>query len=316
MAVRVAGLGEVLWDVYPDARYPGGAPANVAVHARRLGAEGVVASGIGEDASGDALLDALAGLGVNTEAIQRVPDKPTGTVSVRLDADGHPHFDCSRDTAFDHLAWTPALASLSRTADAVAFGTLAQRHPDSRRTIRTFLKETKALRVFDVNFRGFGPETGKIVRETLPLTDVLKLNEDEAEALRGFFGKGGLSDESFLKELVQEYGLRLAVLSLGARGCFLSDGRSHLFSPGFPVRAVDTTGCGDAFVAALIVRYLDGTPLEEAGRFMNRAGALTATRRGAVPVYSIQEVEAVGESTKRGSGKGSRGQKSSGLRNG
>jgi fructokinase len=289
----VVGLGEVLWDVYPDGRRLGGAPANAAVHAHRLGAAGAVASAVGRDEAGEAILGNLSGQGIDVSCIQRLAGRPTGAVLVRLDDRGVPSFICAEDAAFDHLEMTAGLEGLARAADAVVAGTLAQRHPDSRKTIRAFLASAgKALKAVDVNFRGWSDETFAIVRDTLELADVVKMNESELDQLRRAFGRNGEHDFQFMDWLIGEYRLKMAAVSLGPDGCRCTDGECRVSIPGIPVQAADTTGCGDAFVAGLILRTLEGAGIEEAARFANALGAFIATRKGAAPEYTLPELEA------------------------
>jgi fructokinase len=289
----VVGLGEVLWDVYPDGRRLGGAPANAAVHAHRLGAAGAVASAVGNDEAGEAILGNLSGQGIDVSCVQKLAGRPTGAVLVRLDDRGVPSFTCTEDAAFDHMERTPGLEGMAATADAVVVGTLAQRHPDSRKTIRAFLAEAgRALKVVDVNFRGWSDETFGIVRESLELADAVKMNETELDRLRRAFGRSGDHDFQFMDWLIREFRLKLAALSLGPDGCRCTDGKCRVSIPGIPVQAEDTTGCGDAFVAGLVVRTLDGAAVEEAARFANSLGAFVAMRKGAAPEYTPEELEA------------------------
>lgn len=288
----LVGLGEVLWDVYPDGRRLGGAPANAAVHGHRLGLIGVVASAVGADEPGDAIVRDLSGQGIDTMCIQRQSGRTTGAVLVRLDERGVPSFTCSEDAAFDHMEWTPELEKLAPTADAVVVGTLAQRHPDSRKTIQTFLSACgRALRVYDVNFRGCDDETFGIVRKTLGNADAVKMNEAELDQMRRAFGRDGDDEFQFLEWLIRQFRLKLAALSLGGDGCRCTDGKSRVAVPGIPVQVADTTGCGDAFVAGLITRTLQGAGVEEAADFANALGAFIATKKGAAPRYSVQELE-------------------------
>ena len=288
----VVGLGEVVWDVYPDGKRLGGAPANVALHALRLGAEGIVVSAVGQDGLGDEIIETLEAQGAVSTYVQRCSTRPTGTVGVRLGEGGVPRFTCSKDVAFDYIAWQEELASLTEKADAVVVGTLAQRNAVSRRTIQEFLeKATGAVGVFDLNFRGWSEMTGWIVRETLPRTDILKLSEDEMNQMRRAFWQEEKGTIPFLEWLIDEYDLRLVALSLGERGCLLTDGNQRVVSPGVRIVPVDTTGCGDAFVAGVVVKYLEGVSLEEMAEFANYAGAFVATMKGAVPVYAPGDVE-------------------------
>jgi fructokinase len=245
------------------------------------------------DEAGGAILGNLAGQGVDTACVQRLEGRPTGAVLVRLDERRVPSFVCMEDAAFDHMDWTAGLERMAAAADAVVVGTLAQRHPDSRKTIRAFLAAAgRALKIVDVNFRGWSDETFGIVRDTLELADAVKMNETELDQLRRAFGRGGDQDFQFMDWLIDEFRLKTAALSLGPEGCRCTDGECRVSIPGIPVQAADTTGCGDAFVAGLVVRALEGEGIEEAARFANALGAFVATRKGAAPQYTLSELGA------------------------
>lgn len=289
----VVGLGEVLWDVYPDRRTIGGAPANTALHAVKLGVRGVIVSAAGPDEAGSALIRRIEEMGGEIRYIQKHGAHATGSVRVSLDAHGNPHFECSRDTAFDHLVWQEDLVRLAAECDAVVTGTLAQRNRDSRAVIQRFMDITSALKVFDVNFRGWHDEIEAIVRSTLEKIDIVKMNETELDQMRLAFGQSTLSDETFLSRLIREYRLRAAALTLGPDGCVLADGHDCVRIPGRPIRAVDTTGCGDAFTAGLILKRLEGASLQATGAFANGLGALIATQRGAVPNDTMDDLDKI-----------------------
>jgi hypothetical protein len=176
----IVGLGELLWDLLPEGKKPGGAPANFAYHARALGDEGLPVTRIGADPLGEELRVRLAALGLPGSYVQVDPQAPTGTVHVALDSRGVPTFTITPDVAWDRLAWEPPLAALAARVDAVCFGSLAQRSTVSRATIRAFLSATRpgSLRVFDVNLRQswWSPE---ILRDSLGCSSIVKLNETE-----------------------------------------------------------------------------------------------------------------------------------------
>lgn len=287
----IVGLGEVLWDIYADDKYLGGAPANGAIHSQRLGAHGVVASAVGLDDLGDEIIKTLEEQGLDASTIQRTSVQPTGTVGVKLNEEGVPDFVCSKDTAFDYLRWNEGLEILAGEADAVIVGTLAQRNGVSRQTIQKFLEKAAGTVVFDVNFRGWNETTSRAVRETLTHTDILKLNENELHQLREAFHEKKKGMIPFLDWLVREHHLKVVALSLGAKGCFLTDGKARVLSPGVRVDPVDTTGCGDGFVAGLIVEYLEHASLEETAEFANYLGAFLATMKGAVPSYKRHDLD-------------------------
>src|ERR1700686_3516754 len=174
------GLGELLWENFPEGKQLGGAPANFAYMTSLLGDEGIVASRVGSDALGRGAGRRLERLGVRASHLQLDPDHPTGTVKVSVDPAGQPTFEIAESVAWDFFAWTPEWRALAQRTDAVCFGTLAQRAPQSRATIRTFLGALRpgATRVFDVNLRQsfYDAET---LSESAKLADIMKGNKDD-----------------------------------------------------------------------------------------------------------------------------------------
>ena len=291
------GLGEILWDIYPDSRYLGGATTNAAIHAYRLGAHGVVASAAGLDEAGDEIVAELKSIGMETSWIQRISTHSTGTVYVELNEKREPEFTCSKDVAFDHIEWCPALESLALKSDCVFFGTLAQRNKDSRQAVQKFLSSAEhAVRIFDVNLREWNEDISNIVEKTLKCTDILKFNEKEMSMMKRSFGKSRMGFLLFLDWLMDAYNLKVIALSLGERGCIITNGKERVFSPGICIHTVDTTGCGDAFIAALAWKFLEGAELEEIAEFANVLGAFTGTRKGAAPEYTMNEINRFMES--------------------
>jgi len=286
---QIVGLGEVLWDLYPEEKHLGGSPANAAIHAHRLGAEGVIVSAVGQDDLGDAIMRSLGAQGINTHHIQRSPSRPTGTVRVRLDQNGIPQFRCSKDVAFDDLRWNENLDTLLKTANAIVIGTLAQRNPTSRETIQNAIKIASGTIVFDVNFREWNDGIGQIVKDTLIHTDILKVNENELHALKKAFSSQKKSMFTFLEWLMDTFPMKLIAVSLGKKGCLLTNGNETVLSPGINIPPVDTTGCGDAFVAGMAFKYLKNATLEEMAEFANQLGAFIATMKGAAPEYTVSD---------------------------
>jgi fructokinase len=281
----VIGLGELLWDDFPDGRRPGGAPANVAYHANQLGCRGLPASRIGQDADGVELAAALSRSGLDTKLVQRDPVHSTGRVTVELTAGGQPAYVIHEDVAWDHLAPEASLLQAARDCDALCFGTLAQRAPRSRETIQACLAAARgrALILCDVNLRQHWYDAD-VVERSARAADVVKLNDEELSVLCRLFALPE-SEESLATQL-RGWGVGLMVLTRGARGCSLRRGSEVAEVPAAPVQVADTVGAGDAFAAALIVGLLRGWPLERCGRFANRIGGLVASRAGAMPEIS------------------------------
>lgn len=297
---KIAGLGEILWDIYGEQKYLGGAPANFAAHVGQAGHEGIILSRIGNDALGQELLAKLGSMDLNSAGIQVDQTKPTGTVHVFLDEKGVPRFDCSRDVAFDNLQFDASWKNLAEQLDAVLFGTLAQRQLPSRQAIQSFLRAApQAVKVFDINLRGWNDETRQIVDDSLHLSDVIKLNEEELRQLKKALTSSD-EDVFFLRRLLQKYQLKLAAVTLGEKGCFLVTESEFVRHPGFAVDMVDTTGSGDAFTAGLMVKLLQKAPLAEMAEFANRLGAFVATQKGAVPRWTVEDIRSILSPQERG----------------
>jgi fructokinase len=280
----VIGLGELLWDVFPDSRRPGGAPANVAFQAQQLGCCGLVASCVGEDELGDELRAYLGERGLETGLVQRDADHPTGRVTVDVSDPHHPKYTIHEDVAWDFLEPEENLMSAAREASAVCFGTLAQRSPVSRETIHAVLDATGSdcLIVFDVNLRQQWYDRQRVER-SLEQADAVKLNHEEAAVLAQMFGLGTKDQRGTAAALQNRFNVDLVCVTRAEKGCLLVNRESVADVPGRQVAVVDAVGAGDAFTAALIVTQLEGWPLQSAAEFANHVGGLVAGRRGAMP---------------------------------
>jgi len=281
--LRVLGVGEILWDVFADGRRVlGGAPANFAYHAQGLGAQAAVISAIGADALGQEILAKLAGLGMETGGLAVLADRPTGTVTVALDADGKPSYVIHEGVAWDAIPWTEAAARLAATADVIGFGSLAQRSPTSRKTLRRVLAAAPpgCLKVFDLNLRQayFSRE---VVQESLAAADVLKLNDEELPVVARLLGLAH-GDERAMERLLNDYGLSLVALTRGSHGSLLRSREARHEHPGEAVQVVDTVGAGDAFTAALAVGLRQGLDLATINGQANRLAAQVCAHAGAM----------------------------------
>jgi len=278
----IAGIGEVLWDVYPDAAHFGGAPANFACHAASLGAEAWMVSAVGADELGDQALDSLGRRGVECASVTRDPKHATGRVLVTLDAKGQASYEFAADTAWDHLSWSDQRASLARRCDAVCFGTLGQRSPISRDTIRRFVEATPltALKVFDVNLRQhfYDAET---IESSLQIASALKLNGEELPIVAELCGIKARAPRDILMELMSRYELRFAALTHGPDGALLIAAGEESECPAVPTTVVDTVGAGDAFTATLVFDFLRGLPVVEINRHANAVASFVCSQPGA-----------------------------------
>ena len=280
----VAGIGEVLWDCYPDGAHFGGAPANFASHAASLGAESWMVSAVGTDAHGDRALQVLSDLKVRCDLVARDPKHSTGQVLVTLDAERVPRYEISLDVAWDHLTWSEHFGAFATRCDAICFGSLAQRSPDSRATIRRFVAAVRrsALRVFDVNLRQrfFDRET---IDASLRLASALKLNDEELPVIAELCEIRARAPREILRELMTRYDLRLAALTRGPRGALLLDDRGEDDCLAPETVVVDTVGAGDAFTAALVSDFLRGLPLSRINRHANAVASFVCSQAGATP---------------------------------
>jgi fructokinase len=289
--VKILGLGEILWDLLPGGRQPGGAPFNFAFHAHQLGQSAAIVSRIGQDDLGREIRDVVCRLGLPDTFLQEDDSHPTGTVQVEVDGRGQPAFTITPAVAWDHLAWEDALEPLVQKARAVCFGTLAQRHPASRATIRRVLDTAdNALIVFDINLRQYYYGRA-VIEESLNASAWAKLNEYELEVLRKLLDLQGDSPSALLAELRKRYFLELVALTRGERGCLVQSMEGECDLPGVPVQVVDTVGAGDAFTAGLLVRVLEGASHRQAAAFANRLAARVAAAAGGTPAIRREEIK-------------------------
>jgi len=280
---RVVGIGELLWDLLPTGAQIGGAPANFAYHASALGAEARTIARIGNDAFGYEMLSQLHTFGVSISCVQMDETLPTGTVAVEIDGAGQPCFFITPDVAWDHLQVTPEALSAASSADAICFGTLAQRDPVARASIRSLVaaSSSEALRILDVNLRQhyFSPV---LIEESLHLATVLKVNDLELPQLATMFGLTG-TDHAQMQQLAQRWQLRAVALTRGERGSALLTEHGWSEHPGVQVTVVDTIGAGDAFTAAMTIGLLSGWALDDVNARANRVAAFVASRAGGTP---------------------------------
>ena len=280
----VVGLGELLWDLFPSGKQLGGAPANFAYITNQLGDTGIPASCVGRDALGDEVLQQLSLRGLVTNSVQQDPVHPTGTVEVEVDARGQPRYNISESVAWDFLEWTAAWQQLAGTTDALCFGSLAQRSPQSRKTIRSFLRALRpeAIRIFDVNLRQ-NFYTTQVLAESMQLANIVKLNHEELPIMMHLLELGHRDEEDSARRLLKAYDLKLLCVTRGSKGSLLMSGDDCNEHSGFKVKVADTVGAGDAFTAALVHGYLRQTSLAQINEIANRVGAWVASQPGAMP---------------------------------
>jgi len=288
---KIAGLGEVLWDVYDGQKYLGGAPANFAAHVVQAGHRGIIMSRIGQDQLGTDLLEQLNQKQLATTTVQKDASRPTGTVNVTIDDKGVPKFECTNNVAFDYMNYDPSWKKMTKQIDAVLFGTLAQRHSTSRQAIQAFLNDADdVIKMFDINIRNWNDSIQETVLQSLKIASLIKLNQDELQQLKRALDSKD-DDITFLRFLMRDYNIKLAAVTLGQQGCFVVTETEVEKHPGFNVNVVDTTGAGDAFAAGLMIKYLERAFLEEMADYANRLGAFVTTQKGAVPNWTPEDLD-------------------------
>jgi fructokinase len=292
MSFKVIGLGEVLWDLLPGGRQLGGAPANFAYHAGALGAEAQIISRVGNDPLGREALNQLAGLGIPTDCVEVDDSLPTGTVSVEVASDGQPHYQIHEHVAWEALRGEAVSRRAVAGADAVCFGSLAQRRESSRSTIRALVAAApaSALRIFDINLRQHY-YSREVIEESLARANVLKVNDTELPRLAEMFQLAG-DVRSQILQLGQRHRLHGVAYTRGGNGSLLySEGRwsDH---PGIPTKVVDTVGAGDSFTAAMTLGLLAGWDLDRVNEHANQLAAYVCSHPGGMPRLSASFREA------------------------
>ena len=280
----VVGLGEVLWDVLPEGKKLGGAPANFAYHAGQfLGMDNTIAvSALGEDKLGDETIEALKDHGLN-DLLPRVP-YPTGTVQVQLDEQGIPTYDIKENVAWDNIPFDDDIAEIARNCRAVCFGSLAQRNVVSRETIQKFLDATPpdCLKIFDINLRQQF-YTQEILRESFQRCNILKINDEELVLIGRMFGYPGLDIENKCWLILGKYNLDMLVLTCGTNGSYVFTSGHVSFQETPKVKVADTVGAGDSFTGSFVGSILNGKSVPEAHRTAVQVSAYVCTQNGAMP---------------------------------
>ena len=284
----VAVVGEVLWDVFPNATCLGGAPLNFGVHARRLGHPVYLVSAVGADDRGMQAEREIAALDLDTTFLQTSATLPTGTATVELSAERN-SFTIHRPAAYDGMQFAGQVERLKdKNPDWLYFGTLFASMPGGRSVLDRLLDDLdEAVKFYDLNLRA-SADSPELVQHLLERADVVKLNEDELNRVHEFSGLPS-SIEGFCRAGAARYGWRAVAVTLGARGCALLAHDNYVEERGRTVEVADTVGAGDAFAAAFMHGLSSNRPLRDIATFANCVGALIASRHGAIPAWTLDE---------------------------
>lgn len=286
-------MGEALWDVLPEGKKIGGAPANFAYHVSQFGLPGMAVSAIGDDALGKEIRENFTSKGLKHN-LATVP-YATGTVQVELDPNGVPQYEIKENVAWDNIPWTTELEEIARNTKAVCFGSLAQRNVVSRETIGRFLdtmpRKEDSLVVFDVNLRQ-GFYTKEILCESMQRCNVLKINDEELVTVSRMFGYPGIDLQDKCWILLGKYNLKMLILTCGINGSYVFTPGNVSFQPTPKVEVADTVGAGDSFTAAFVASILKGKSVVEAHNLAVRTSAFVCTQNGAMPTLPRELTEA------------------------
>lgn len=283
---KVIGIGEILWDMLPAGRQLGGAPTNFAYHARQLGLRSSIISSVGNDDLGHEIIQNIKDAGIIN--FIEIKDKPTGTVSVQLDKNGVPNYIIHEDVAWDFITPSESAMEFARKADAVCFGSLAQRAETSFHSIQKILETVPdtALKVFDINMRQRF-YSKDIILNSLKKANVLKINDEEILIFAEMFGLSG-DEFEIMHQILNNYDPNILALTKGAEGSWLisREEDSYLDTP--KVSVADTVGAGDSFTAGLVAGLLKNKPLKEIHRSAVDISAFVCTQKGATPTLPDQ----------------------------
>ena len=281
----VVGMGEALWDVLPEGKKIGGAPANFAYHVSQFGLPSCVVSAVGDDPLGKEIIENFTSKGLNF-SLAEVP-YPTGTVQVEIDQAGIPQYDIKENVAWDNIPFTDNLLALAKNTRAFCFGSLAQRNVVSRNTINEFLdampKDDDTLIVFDVNLRQ-GFYTKEILCNSMEKCNILKINDEDLVTVSRMFGYPGIDLQDKCWILLGKYNLKMLILTCGINGSYVFTPGNVSFLPTPKVEVEDTVGAGDSFTAAFIASILKGKSVPEAHHKAVETSAYVCTQKGAMPV--------------------------------
>lgn len=290
MPHTIVGIGETLWDVLPGEKHVGGAPLNFSYIASLLGDHAVIASRIGDDALGAELMREISLRGLDTKYIQQDAELPTGRAEVKVSAAGQPTFEIVQPVAWDAIECTREWEALAERADAVCFGTLAQRSTASREAIHAFLRKTRAdcVAIFDVNLRAPFYSVERII-DSLERATIAKINEDEFVEIAPMAGLPNIASSENLQAFARKFHLQMVCLTRGDRGSLLVTPEDAVEHPGIEVEVRDTIGAGDAFAAAVAHCWVSKTPLERTSAIANRWASWVASQPGGMPLLAEEE---------------------------
>jgi len=291
MPKKIAAFGELLWDLLPDRKVLGGAPANFIYRINSFGDNGTLLSKVGNDKAGKEAREALKKLGVSDENIQTDYEFPTGSVKVKIDNYGNADYNIITDVAYDHIEINAEMIDAFSQASCVCFGTLVQRYGISKNTLRELIHESPdVVKFLDINLRK-NCYTAASIEESLRMTNILKTNDEELLITKNLLNLKHENLKELAQETIEKYNLEIILCTLGSNGAFcLTKEDVFYYDSGYQISLGDTVGSGDAFSAGFVHYYMNDYPIDEALSFGNAAGAMVATTTGATSPISKKEI--------------------------
>ena len=277
----IAGIGDILWDCFPEGRKIGGAPANFAYYMKQFGFESLMISAVGEDELGAEIHETLDRIGLD-HLLQTV-DYPTGTVMIELDENGIPSYRIIENVSYDNISYTEQIDQIAKKCTVLCFGTLAQRNSVSRDSIRRFLQAMpqtdETYKVFDINLRQNFYDK-EIVAESLRLCNVFKVNDEELAVVKDMFGYSGDDDQEVCRHILSDWDLKYLILTCGTSGSYVYADGEESFLPTPEVEVADTVGAGDSFIGTFMALILKGATVKEAHKLAVAVSAYVCTQYG------------------------------------
>lgn len=291
MPKKIAAFGELLWDLLPDRKVLGGAPANFIYRINSFGDNGTLLSKVGNDKAGREAREALKKLGVSDENIQTDYEFPTGSVKVKIDSYGNADYNIITDVAYDHIEINAEMIDAFSQASCVCFGTLVQRYGISKNTLRELIHESPdVVKFLDINLRK-NCYTAASIEESLRMTNILKTNDEELLITKNLLNLKHENLKELAQETIEKYNLEIILCTLGSNGAFcLTKEDVFYYDSGYQISLGDTVGSGDAFSAGFVHYYMNDYPIDEALSFGNAAGAMVARTTGATSPISKEEI--------------------------
>jgi fructokinase len=277
----IAGIGDILWDCFPEGRKIGGAPANFAYYMKQFGFESLMISAVGEDELGAEIHETLDRIGLD-HVLQTV-DYPTGSVMIELDENGIPTYRIIENVSYDNISYTEQIDQIAKKCTVLCFGTLAQRNSVSRDSIRRFLQAMpqtdETYKVFDINLRQNFYDKD-IVAESLRLCNVFKVNDEELAVVKDMFGYSGDDDQEVCRQILSDWDLKYLILTCGTSGSYVYADGEESFLPTPEVEVADTVGAGDSFIGTFMALILKGATVQEAHKLAVAVSAYVCTQYG------------------------------------